>query len=333
MDIATQRRLQRESLFAFGFVMWNVLSSVGLIIINKWLLDIIRLDCIMFLTALHLFSSWVPLAIMARTGYLQLVPMRFSENVKLCLSFFMTVAFFNVSLKFNSVGSYQLAKLLVTPATCVLQYVVDGTTVSLATALSLVVITVSVSWSTVMDVKLVPIGTGASIIAIGASSINSIWTKNKPNELKMAPAQMNFHIFPLTGLFFLVASFLFENNPIGQVLQIIAIDMGTAANMPVKKPSFSVTGAMLLTCVMAASLNNSSTKLIHYTSPITYHVVSHLKLVLILAFGVIFLSSPIDFGIGLGMCGAVGGVAAYTYIKQVETIALERARTEAQRAT
>eukprot|EP00030_Apusomonadida_sp_AF-17_P007745 a843025_124.p1 GENE.a843025_124~~a843025_124.p1 ORF type:complete len:333 (+),score=119.19 a843025_124:33-1001(+) len=312
--------VRQQQLFSAGFVSWNVLSSVGLIIINKWLMDVVRLDCILFLTALHLFASWVPLYVMTKTKSLKVLPLAFVENAKLCSTFFFTVAFFNVSLQYNTVGTYQLAKLLVTPATALMQFLLDGTTVSRPVALSLFVITFSVAYATVMDVKVSAIGAASALIAIAASAINSIWTKNKPNELKLSPAEMNYHLFPLTGTVFLIASALLEKNPLGQILRLIEIDR-SASHVGVP-----VTAMMFLTCVMASSLNNSSTKLIHYTSPITYHVVGHLKLVLILAFGVIWLGSPIDGKILTGMIGAVGGVVWYTVLKQKEAYAAEALR-------
>eukprot|EP00300_Choanocystis_sp_HF-7_P003674 c12803_g1_i1.p1 GENE.c12803_g1_i1~~c12803_g1_i1.p1 ORF type:complete len:321 (+),score=71.82 c12803_g1_i1:131-1093(+) len=317
-------RLRQQQLFSLGFVLWNVLSSVGLIIINKWLMDVIRLNCILMLTSMHLFASWIPLYIMSLTGGLVVKPLRFIENAKLCASFFLTVAFFNLSLQYNTVGTYQLAKLVVTPATAFVQYFVDGTVVSKQVALSLFIITAAVAYATVMDVTIGAIGAAAAIIAVVASSINSIWTKNKPNELNLSPTELNYHLFPLTSLTFLIASLIFEKAPMQQLLRIVEIDRSSAA------VGVPVSAMMLLTCVMASSLNNSSTKLIHYTSPITYHVVGHLKLIMILAFGVVFLSSPIDGKIFTGMVFAVGGVVYYTVLKQQEATAAAAAHTAKQ---
>merc|ERR1711916_205316 len=66
-------------------------------------------------------------------------------------------------------------------------------------------------------------------------------------------------------------------------------------------------------------LLSTSPLLIQYTSPLTYHVVGHGKLILILTFGVLFLNSPISLKVATGMLGAVVGVMWYTYIKYNET--------------
>merc|ERR1711991_72864 len=103
-----------------------------------------------------------------------------------------------------------------------------------------------------------------------------------------------------------------RERPHGQLISLFHADMDPDT------PGSARCISMLLTCAMAASLNLSSARLIQYTSPLTYHVVGHGKLILILTFGVLFLNSPISLKVATGMLGAVVGVMWYTYIKYNE---------------
>ncbi|KNC53927.1 solute carrier family 35 [Thecamonas trahens ATCC 50062] len=301
-----------SSLVSVGYVSWNVASSVGLILINKWLLDFIRLECILFLTGMHLIASWIAVYALIKLGYESYKPMPGLQIARVVASFFFTVAFFNLSLKLNSVGTYQLSKLLVTPVTAAMQYVFFRKSVGLDTQAALGVICVCVAFVTTADVTVTMTGVGCSCVAILASATHSLWSKSKPTELGLTTYQLNFHMFPWTAMCFIAASMLVERDPVGQMLGLLQADLDPEV------AGSSRVAFMVLTCLMAASLNISSSQLIFYTSPLTYHVVGHFKLILILIFGVLFLNSPVSGTLATGMLGAVGGVVWYTSIKYRE---------------
>ena len=296
-------------LVSVGYVGWNVASSVGLILVNKWLFDVVRLESILLLTALHLFCSWLAVVGLIKLGYETYKPMPTKDLALMVGSFFFTIAFFNLSLKFNSVGTYQLSKLLVTPVTTVLQFVLFRKSVSLATQAALLVICLSVAFVTSSGDRPTVTGATCSIIAILSSAITSLWAKSKPAELGLSTYQLNFHLFLWSSICFASASILFESNQIGQLRELIRDDLDPNVAGSLRVPF------MILTCAMAASLNLSSAQLIFYTSPLTYHVVGHFKLILILAFGVIYLNSPVSSQVVVGMVGAVAGVMWYTTIR------------------
>merc|ERR1711916_318044 len=242
------------------FVLWNMCSSVGLILVNKWLLDSIHLSCILLLASVHLTSSWVAVFVMMQSGYEVYKPMPTSSAVLLACTFFFTVAFFNWSLMLNSVGTYQLFKLLVTPLTAALQYVVFGKATSRPTMAALAIICVSVAFVSVSDVSMTLAGLACAVIAVASSSFNSLWTKSIPTDLGLSAYQLNYHIFPITAAIFACASLVLENDPMGELISLFHADMDPDT------PGSARCISMLLTCAMAASLNLSSARPVHLSA-------------------------------------------------------------------
>eukprot|EP00300_Choanocystis_sp_HF-7_P025435 c27284_g1_i1.p1 GENE.c27284_g1_i1~~c27284_g1_i1.p1 ORF type:complete len:346 (+),score=82.21 c27284_g1_i1:93-1130(+) len=318
-----------QSLWGLCGVVSNVLSSVGVILFNKYLLDSVHLECILFLTAAHHFASWVPLYFMAASGQLIVRPVQFMENLKLCVSLFVTVAFFNLSLQYNSLGNYQLGKLIVTPTIAAAQYLFYGTATSRRVALALFGIFFGVVYASLHDTRVNVLGLAASAIGILSSSYYSLTSKVTTSDLMLEPAQQNFHIFPLTAVMFLVASLIFERNPVGQIAQLFRIDLEPRGSHSLFAASadarvLPVTGMMLLTTLMAASLNNSTVKLDAANSPLMVTMVGNVKLALILLLGVLVMNSTFSIHIFAGMALALASNIAYSVLRLSEVVRKEK---------
>ncbi|KNC55922.1 drug/Metabolite transporter superfamily protein [Thecamonas trahens ATCC 50062] len=314
-------------LMSLGYVLWNVVSSVGLILINKWLMDSVHIECIFMLTSMHLMTSWLSVVALMKLGYEEYKPMPLRDVLLMVSVFFVTVASFNLSLKLNSVGTYQLSKLLVTPVTAALQFMLHGTRVPIATQLSLAIICISVAFVSISDVTLTAGGALCCVVAIFASAANSMWTKSVPVRLGLSTYQVNFFMYPWAAATFAFASVLVENDPVGELTGLLNADLDPSVE------GSSRIFFILVTCAMAASLNISSSSLIYYTSALTFHVVGHFKLILILTFGVLFLNSPVSARSALGMVGAVFGVMWYTSIKYREQQAAQAAASVSKSKT
>lgn len=70
---------------------------------------------------------------------------------------------------------------------------------------------------------------------------------------------------------------------------------------------------IILSCVIAVSVNFSTFLVIGKTSPVTYQVLGHLKTCLVLAFGYTLLHDPFTERNIIGILVAVFGMGLYSY--------------------
>lgn len=70
---------------------------------------------------------------------------------------------------------------------------------------------------------------------------------------------------------------------------------------------------IILSCVIAVSVNFSTFLVIGKTSPVTYQVLGHLKTCLVLAFGYTLLHDPFNVRNIIGIAVAVFGMGLYSY--------------------
>lgn len=72
-------------------------------------------------------------------------------------------------------------------------------------------------------------------------------------------------------------------------------------------------GFIILSCLIAVSVNFSTFLVIGTTSPVTYQVLGHLKTCLVLSFGYTLLHDPFTMRNVLGILVAIFGMALYSY--------------------
>lgn len=72
-------------------------------------------------------------------------------------------------------------------------------------------------------------------------------------------------------------------------------------------------GFIILSCVIAVSVNFSTFLVIGKTSPVTYQVLGHLKTCLVLGFGYTLLHDPFTNRNIIGILVAIVGMGLYSY--------------------
>ena len=82
---------------------------------------------------------------------------------------------------------------------------------------------------------------------------------------------------------------------------------------------FFVKGFIILSCIIAVSVNFSTFLVIGKTSPVTYQVLGHLKTCLVLGFGYTLLHDPFTERNIIGIFIAVCGMGLYSYLCTQET--------------
>ncbi|RRT46699.1 hypothetical protein B296_00038212, partial [Ensete ventricosum] len=77
-------------------------------------------------------------------------------------------------------------------------------------------------------------------------------------------------------------------------------------------------GFIILSCLIAVSVNFSTFLVIGTTSPVTYQVLGHLKTCLVLSFGYIILHDPFTSRNIMGILIAMFGMGLYSYFSVKE---------------
>ena len=96
-------------------IIWNLCSSIAIVFSNKWIYTNYKFPNVT-LTFIHFLVTYIglQLCVWLKIFTPKRIPMQ--EIIPLCLSFCGFVVFTNLSLQNNTVGTYQVAKVMTTPA-------------------------------------------------------------------------------------------------------------------------------------------------------------------------------------------------------------------------
>ncbi|TRY85306.1 hypothetical protein DNTS_034064 [Danionella cerebrum] len=98
----------------------NLLSSICIVFINKWIYVHYGFPN-MTLTLIHFVVTWLGLFVCQKMDIFSPKSLRPSKILLLALSFCGFVVFTNLSLQNNTIGTYQLAKVMTTPVIILIQ--------------------------------------------------------------------------------------------------------------------------------------------------------------------------------------------------------------------
>ncbi len=109
--------------------------------------------------------------------------MSWTQNVLVAASGVASICFMNFSLQANSVGTYQLMKLIVIPLVLAIQWYSDGALVSKLVGVSIAALLFGVGLSTINDVELKPWGLLVGILSVFSTAQFNIWQGSKQKVL------------------------------------------------------------------------------------------------------------------------------------------------------
>lgn len=281
-------------------VVGNILSVVGVVIMNKYITEKDGFNFMVFLSFLHFAFTSIGCRLMMMGGFFSWTPAPFSGVLPVAIGSLLSVAFMNLNLSHNSVGFYQLSKLLCIPVTLWIQYVAYNTTVSRAVQVTLIPITFGVGYATIYDIEIRPVGFIFAGCAIVATAVAQIFTNVYQKSLDCNALQLLHHTSPLIACGMLIMSPFFDD---AKALVHYEYSVGTVVRI-------------LISCMFALGVNVSNYLVLGKTSPLTYQVLGHLKTVLILVLGFIFFNKTVDLRNVLGIVIAMAGVIAYTEVRR-----------------
>lgn len=281
-------------------ILINIVSSIAIVLVNKWIYTHHKFPNIT-LTFIHFAVTSLGLKICNVFDLFQVRSLRLRSVLPLSISFCGFVVLANLSLQWNSVGTYQLIKVLTTPCIMLIQTTYYGKTYSKSVLFTLLPITMGVFLNSFYDIKFNWIGAGFALTGVLVTSVYQVWVGSLQRDLNVNSMQLLFYQAPLSASLLVLVIPFFE--------PVIA-EGGLFSAWPAKVWCF-----VFLSSVIAFSINLTIFLIIGSTSPVTYNMAGHLKFCLTFVVGYLFFHDVISLNQILGVLCTLAGVIMYSHIK------------------
>ncbi|BDA44757.1 Solute carrier family 35 member E3 [Coccomyxa sp. Obi] len=285
---------------------FNVAVGCGIVFANKAVLSVFNFKFVYALTLVHTIVTMIGMWIFAATGIFQVKRFDGLQVAPLAAAFVGYVVFWNLSLQMNSVGFYQLSKIMVLPSVAALECLVTGRRLTRLECAAIALVVVGVVMATVTDSSVTTnlMGVVLSIAAILFSALYQVWIGTKQKELEAGSMQLMHQYTPwATGLLAILV-------PIFEPVGLTNPEPTTILGFPYSPASvIAIAGS----AVLGLLVSWSTFLMIGATSGLTFNVIGHLKLIIVLAGGVAFFGDQMPPKKFAGVCIALAGIAWYSF--------------------
>ncbi|KAF8779132.1 hypothetical protein HU200_002805 [Digitaria exilis] len=308
-DFHTSEGAKRQQQRFWGPVValtFNFVVAVGIIMANKMVMGTVGFN---FPVALSLIHYLFALALMAVLKALYLLPIAppskstpFSSLFALGAVMSFSTGLANISLKHNSVGFYQMAKIAVTPTIVVAEFVLFQKKVSFRKVITLVVVSFGVAVATVTDLEFNFFGACVALAWIIPSAVNKILWSNLQQSGNWTALALMWKTTPITIFFFIVLMPLLD--PPG----LLSFNW-----------NFKNSSAIIISGLFGFLLQWSGALALGATSALAHVVLGQFKTIVIVLSGYLVFNSDPGF---TSLCGAVvalAGMSVYTYLGMKES--------------
>ncbi|CAI9098448.1 OLC1v1035096C2 [Oldenlandia corymbosa var. corymbosa] len=293
---------QQQPLLAPSFALtFNFLVSVSIILMNKLVLVKTGFNYPISLTFIHYICSWFIMAILNALSIISLTsPSRSTKYFSLLslgIVMSLSTGLANVSLKYNSVGFYQMAKIAVTPAIVLAEFVLFSKRISVKKVAALAVVSIGVAVATVTDLQFHFFGACVAVAWIIPSAVNKILWSNLQQQENWTALALMWKTTPVT-LFFLLTMMPYLDPP-----GVFSFNW-----------NFQNSATIGGSAVLGFLLQWSGALALGATSATTHVVLGQFKTCIILLGGYfLFGSNPGIISI-MGAVVALAGMSFYTYL-------------------
>lgn len=301
-------------------VLWSVMginffTSLSIVLLNKFIFkrfNVGPIRLIAFHQACTAFFGYV----WHLCGGFAFKKVQIVKVLPLAMYFCGYVLFTNMSLKVNTVGTYQILKILTDPLIVFIEQYFYGTKYSFKIKMSLVPMVMGVFINSFFDLQFSVMGIFWGALGIVCTALYGINCGRKQHELELSSPQLLMYQAPLSTIAFAILIGLEELNGYGAPA---ATDAATNYTMG--------TGDVMMvvsTGIVAYLVNWSSFWVIGKTSIVTFAVFSKMKLITTLVVGFVMFGDSMNPKQFCGIILTLAGVAYYTYLKVQEKMAKER---------
>lgn len=155
------------------YLLFNLVCSIVIVLLNKWVYVHVGFPNLT-LTLLHFITTFIGLCICEHFNVFQVKRVQIKEILLLAATFCGFVVFTNLSLQYNTVGTFQLAKVMTTPAVIFIQMLFYNKSFSLIVKCTLIPITLGVVMNFYYDIKFNVLGTVYAVLGVLVTSLYQI---------------------------------------------------------------------------------------------------------------------------------------------------------------
>ncbi|KAE8449522.1 hypothetical protein EG329_008131 [Mollisiaceae sp. DMI_Dod_QoI] len=279
----------------------NIVSTVTLVFLNNWILKDKQLKNMQISFAMwHFTCTSIVLWLASRSPFNLFVPVRlpFLQMLPLCAFFAGFLVLGNLSLAYNSIGFYQLAKIMTTPCVAVLQYFYLGKSISVATMGALASLCIGVALTNSGATGTTTLGVSIAVAAFTVTAFYQVWIGKKMKDFAVSSPQLLLNQAPISVLLLAFLVPFFDTMPDVKVI-----------------PNDTLI-ALFLSGLAAAALNLSQFLIIGRMSALTFNVASNVKTIIILTYGWVSEGRILTAKDALGIILALGGATLYSQLSQ-----------------
>ncbi|XWS39646.1 hypothetical protein CRYUN_Cryun18bG0072800 [Craigia yunnanensis] len=285
----------------------NVVSSVGLIMVNKQLMSPSGYAFVFAttLTGFH-FSMTALIGLVSNaTGYSTRKKVPLLELLWFSIIANTSITGMNLSLMLNSVGFYQISKLSMIPVVCVMEWILHSKHYSSKVKIAVIVVVVGVGVCTVTDVKVNAQGFICACVAVLSTSLQQISIGSLQKKYSIGSFELLSQTAPIQALSLLL---------LGPFVDYYLTDKLLASY----KFSSAAFFFILLSCSLAVFCNISQYLCIGRFSATSFQVIGHMKTVCVLILGWLLFDSELTLKNILGMAIAVLGMVIYSWAVEAD---------------
>lgn len=297
---------QEKNKAATDLLAWflNVVSSVLIVFVNKVLMDPNWGHKFVFATTLcsfHFFASGATVWVSEYLGFGTPARLPWRDTLIFSVVASASIASLNLSLLVNSVGFYQVSKLLIIPFVCLVEYIWLRRRFTVPAVISILIVVAGVAVVTVTDLgmnNMSMLGLGIAITSVITSGMQQILCGQVQRKHSMTSNQLLSNTAPIQGVMLLVVGPFMDKVVAGKwILDYV--------------PTAAATQWLLLSCSVAVLVNISQFMCLGRFSAVTFQVLGHTKTVLVLLVGWLYLNDVMTQRKLLGIALAVVGMVAY----------------------
>ncbi|KAF2490577.1 TPT-domain-containing protein [Lophium mytilinum] len=260
----------KEQIVTCAWIALNTVATICLIFLSKKVFSDAQLKaCQLMVVMWHFAATGLVLYISTRAPFRVFKAVRLSpwQMAPVCAFFAGYVILGNLSLTYNSIGFYQLAKVMTTPCVVLLNFILFHKTITRYMLLAIVAICMGVALTIRASAQTQLFGVIIAVMAFTSTALYQIWIGKKIEDFEVSGPQLLLNQAPLSVILLIPFVPFFDKMP-----DVHAIPT-------------DIILALCASGIMASLLNLSQFLIIGRTSALTFNVVGHLKTILILSFG------------------------------------------------
>ncbi|CAL7942666.1 unnamed protein product [Xylocopa violacea] len=280
----------------------NIIFSIVIVLLNKWLYVHTGFPNVT-LSMIHFVITFVGLIICEKFDVFCIKDIAIKEMFLIAMTFCGFVVLTNLSLAHNTVGTYQVAKMLTTPCVIIMQIIFYNKHFSVLVKLTLIPIILGVIINFYYDIQFNIIGTLYATAGVLVTSLYQVMVNIKQREFQMDPMQLLYYQAPLSAatLFFIVPFLEPVQHTFARRWSLVDISM------------------VILSGIVAFFVNLTSYWIIGKTSPLTYNMVGHSKFCLLLLGGSLIFHESLAINQVVGITLTLVGIILYAHVKMKDT--------------